>query len=339
MSCVPIEVAPVNPRWGWLPSTAYDTQELASKLSAQPADQLSLLHQAAEVYMEASGLQGGRHAAALCECPGRLPSPFLPGTVAGWTAGWPFGRWLGGGSLQAACQSAWHSAGLLRRCPLRRSDGHPLLRRHWPPPAQSALPLPPLALCRQLGCCADGHRPVSACAAARGGVRVPDRGHIQVRAVLGSPAGQPPGVQQLVSAGPGGWGPGGTGRLATRPRCLAWPGATLRRRRATPHCKRRLHPFWQKRVCWQRRESAPCHAHARASGCGCAHAASCGAVHTRAAAAGASPATTRRHRARPRPQGPGASGLVGDAPRRRARRLPAPLAVQVQARAAAAARL
>ncbi|KAL4436939.1 hypothetical protein ABPG75_004078 [Micractinium tetrahymenae] len=40
-------------------------QELASKLSAQPADQLSLLHQAAEVYMEASTLQGGRHAAAL----------------------------------------------------------------------------------------------------------------------------------------------------------------------------------------------------------------------------------------------------------------------------------
>ncbi|EFN55727.1 hypothetical protein CHLNCDRAFT_134051 [Chlorella variabilis] len=40
-------------------------QELASKLAQQPADQLSLLHQAAEVYMEASQLQGGRHAAAL----------------------------------------------------------------------------------------------------------------------------------------------------------------------------------------------------------------------------------------------------------------------------------
>jgi hypothetical protein len=42
-------------------------QELASKLSAQPADQLSLLHQAAEVYMEACRLKGGRHAPALCE--------------------------------------------------------------------------------------------------------------------------------------------------------------------------------------------------------------------------------------------------------------------------------
>ena len=45
-------------------------QELASKLAQQqqPADQLALLHQAAEVYMEASRLQGGQHAAALCEC-------------------------------------------------------------------------------------------------------------------------------------------------------------------------------------------------------------------------------------------------------------------------------
>lgn len=42
-------------------------QELASKLIQQPADQLMLLNQAAEVYMEASRLQGGRHAAALCE--------------------------------------------------------------------------------------------------------------------------------------------------------------------------------------------------------------------------------------------------------------------------------
>jgi hypothetical protein len=41
-------------------------QELASKLQ-QPADQLSLLHQAAEVYMEASRLQEGHHAAALCK--------------------------------------------------------------------------------------------------------------------------------------------------------------------------------------------------------------------------------------------------------------------------------
>ncbi|KAI3425968.1 hypothetical protein D9Q98_007936 [Chlorella vulgaris] len=40
-------------------------QELASKLIQQPADQLMLLNQAAEVYMEASRLQGGRHAAAL----------------------------------------------------------------------------------------------------------------------------------------------------------------------------------------------------------------------------------------------------------------------------------
>ena len=49
-------------------------QELAGRLAAQPADQLSLLHQAAEVYLEASRLAGDRHAAVLCECP---PEPQL----------------------------------------------------------------------------------------------------------------------------------------------------------------------------------------------------------------------------------------------------------------------
>ncbi|KAI7837069.1 hypothetical protein COHA_009068 [Chlorella ohadii] len=40
-------------------------QELAGRLGSQPADQLSLLHQAAEVYLEASRLTGDRHAAVL----------------------------------------------------------------------------------------------------------------------------------------------------------------------------------------------------------------------------------------------------------------------------------
>lgn len=42
-------------------------QELAGRLAAQPADQLALLHQAAEVYLEASRLAGDRHAAVLCK--------------------------------------------------------------------------------------------------------------------------------------------------------------------------------------------------------------------------------------------------------------------------------
>lgn len=45
-------------------------QELAGRLGSQPADQLSLLHQAAEVYLEASRLTGDRHAAVLCEWSG-----------------------------------------------------------------------------------------------------------------------------------------------------------------------------------------------------------------------------------------------------------------------------
>ena len=45
-------------------------QELAGRLGAQPADQLALLHQAAEVYLEASRLAGDRHAAVLCEYTG-----------------------------------------------------------------------------------------------------------------------------------------------------------------------------------------------------------------------------------------------------------------------------
>ena len=64
--------------------TSPGVQELASKLSAQPADQLSLLHQAAEVYMEASSLAGGRHAAALCE---DLQSLLVPPAAAPSLAG------------------------------------------------------------------------------------------------------------------------------------------------------------------------------------------------------------------------------------------------------------
>ena len=56
-------------------------QELASKLPQQPADQLALLHQAAEVYMEGSRLQSGQHAAALCE-PARLPARLPAGRPA-----------------------------------------------------------------------------------------------------------------------------------------------------------------------------------------------------------------------------------------------------------------
>jgi hypothetical protein len=40
-------------------------QELAGRLGSQPADQLALLNQAAEVYLEASRLAGDRHAAVL----------------------------------------------------------------------------------------------------------------------------------------------------------------------------------------------------------------------------------------------------------------------------------
>jgi hypothetical protein len=56
-------------------------QELAGRLSAQPADQLSLLNQAAEVYCEASRLQGGRHAAALCEILPQRAAWHAPGSL------------------------------------------------------------------------------------------------------------------------------------------------------------------------------------------------------------------------------------------------------------------